>query len=193
MIGWNFPLYEGGPEIGINDPGIETYKNDPLAYLAREICQNSLDARDPETKKPVHLQFAVERIDRSEFPGLKELKNAVQACLNYWEKRSERAKKLLQTAINTLHKDKITFLKISDFNTTGLLGAEKEPPSDWHNLVKSVGVSDKISTEGGSFGIGKYAPFACSDLRTAFYSTFDLTALEAFQGAARLVSRTLSL
>jgi hypothetical protein len=34
-------------------------------------------------------------------------------------------------------------------------------------------VSDKAGSSGGSFGIGKSAPFACSDLRTVFYATQD--------------------
>ncbi len=40
----------------------------------------------------------------------------------------------------------------------------------------------------GSFGIGKAAPFACSDIRTLFYATKDINGLSAFQGIAKLVS-----
>ena len=42
----------------------------------------------------------------------------------------------------------------------------------WHRLVKMTGQSAKNSnTAGGSYGIGKHAPFAVSGLRTIFYST----------------------
>lgn len=84
--------------------------------------------------------------------------------------------------------NQIPVLRISDFNTTGLTGSDKEYNTPWQNLVKASGVSDKDGASGGSFGIGKSAPFACSDLRTVFYSTLDINGLKAFQGVARLVS-----
>ncbi|UUZ92340.1 hypothetical protein LJK87_44330 [Paenibacillus sp. P25] len=83
----------------------------------------------------------------------------------------------------------IPFLKISDYNTTGLTGVNEGQRGGWHNLIKSVGSSDKDSHSGGSFGIGKHAPFACSDLRTVFYGTKEAdTGAEAFQGVAKLVT-----
>lgn len=55
--------------------------------------------------------------------------------------------------------------------------------------MKRVGASDKPATDGGSRGIGKAAPFACSYLRTVFYATknSDEENREAFQSVARLV------
>jgi hypothetical protein len=58
----------------------------------------------------------------------------------------------------------------------------------WFNLVKSRGASSKFLGEGGSFGIGKGAPFAASDLRTLFYFSKNRQALPIFQGIAELVS-----
>src|SRR5690606_18081991 len=46
----------------------------------------------------------------------------------------------------------------------------------------------KNSTSGGSFGIGKHAPFACSNLRTVFYGTLDTEGKVAFQGVAKLIT-----
>ena len=79
-------------------------------------------------------------------------------------------------------------LRISDFNTIGLTGSAQDYNTPWQNLVKSSGVSDKGDGSGGSFGIGKSAPFACSSLRTVFYATRDKEGTEASQGIARLVS-----
>lgn len=93
----------------------------------------------------------------------------------------EQAKKVSEST-------KISLLRISDFNTTGLTGSDQEYNTPWQNLVKASGVSDKAGSSGGSFGIGKSAPFACSDLRTVFYATQDKNGLKAFQGIARLVS-----
>ena len=54
--------------------------------------------------------------------------------------------------------------------------------------VKSSGVSQKGGSSGGSYGIGKSAPFACTDLRTIYYSTLDINGLRASQGVTRLVT-----
>jgi hypothetical protein len=96
--------------------------------------------------------------------------------------------KFAQTAIDVLHDKTIRFLRVSDYNTKGLLGSDKIKDSDWCDLVKASGSSDKNELAGGSFGIGKFAPFVCSDLRTVFYATKDIEGLQATQGISRLVS-----
>src|SRR5580658_8121457 len=55
-IGWNFPANDDGQENGLNDPGIETFKDHPLSSLAREVLQNSSDAADG-SNKPVQVHF----------------------------------------------------------------------------------------------------------------------------------------
>ena len=55
-IGWRFPQTGGGVEAGIHDAGIVTFDGAPLSSLAREIIQNSLDARD-DPGQPVHITF----------------------------------------------------------------------------------------------------------------------------------------
>src|SRR5690606_13417741 len=73
-------------------------------------------------------------------------------------------------------------------NATGLSGEDSERDSAWFNLVKSVGSTTKDDDQGGSFGIGKGAPFAASTLRTCFYSTLNERGQNVFQGVAQLVS-----
>ena len=87
-----------------------------------------------------------------------------------------------------MNAEKIPFLRISDYNTTGLCGSDGEYNTPWCNLTKSSGASDKAGTSGGSFGIGKYAPFACSSFRTVFYSTLDKDGKSAYQGISRITS-----
>ena len=109
--------------------------------------------------------------------------------MEYWnDGNNQKTTRFFDKAIDVFNQDFIDVLCISDFNTTGLTGSDKDYNSAWQNLVKSSGVSNKGGTSGGSFGIGKSAPFACSDLRTVFYSTIDNQGLKAFQGIARLVS-----
>ncbi|OWR33161.1 hypothetical protein CDO73_01260 [Saccharibacillus sp. O23] len=189
MIGWNFPSNNYGQITGLNDAGIETFRGNPWDSLAREINQNSCDARIPDSIEPVRVEFEVMNIPSSDFPAKEAYIKMLQESLKYW---SDNAKTVafFKNAVDVMNAEEIKFLKISDYNTTGLTGANQGRQGGWHNLIKSVGSSNKDSKAGGSFGIGKHAPFACSDLRTVFYSTMDTDGVEAFQGVAKLVTHS---
>jgi hypothetical protein len=186
--GWSFPGNDDGQVNGLNDPGIETFKDNPLTSLARELLQNSSDAADASSQRPVEVHIQRLEIPSSEFPGLADFKKSLQACSEFW-KSSKSTLTFFKNALDVLAQPTLPILKISDFNTTGLVvGANGDRTSDWFKLTKSVGASDKNAGKLGSFGIGKHAPFACSDLRTVFYGTKDHTGATAFQGVAKLVS-----
>ena len=53
---WRFPSNNNGQILGISDSGVETFKGTPIKSLAREICQNSIDARC-NSDKPVEVEF----------------------------------------------------------------------------------------------------------------------------------------
>jgi hypothetical protein len=185
--GWMFPANDDGQESGLNDPGIETFKDHPLKSLARECLQNSSDAAD-NSGKPVEVHFQKLEIPSSEFPGCVEFKKILQSCASF-SKSSKQTVQFFERALEVLTQEKLHILRISDFNTTGLVVGERDDrSSDWFKLTKSVGVSDKNAGKLGSFGIGKHAPFACSDLRTVFYGTKDKNGATAFQGVSKLVS-----
>ncbi|WP_027127958.1 hypothetical protein [Fusobacterium perfoetens] len=185
-IGWNFPSNNYGKITGISEAGIETFKGNLYGSLAREICQNSLDARLDLTK-PVLVEFKLDEIDIKKEPRIYELEEIFEKCKKYWID-NKKTMTFLSKIDKIFLSSKIRVLRISDYNTTGLTGANLERNSCWQNLVKASGVSDKGGNSGGSFGIGKSAPFACSDLRTIFYSTIDKDGIEASQGVANLVS-----
>lgn len=187
-IGWNFPSNNYGTLTGIGEAGIETFRGSPYKSLTREICQNSLDAR-LDNNKPVVVEFSHSMISTSEAPGYDQLKSDIKLCSDFWtEQNNKKTVDFFKKALTVIGSDKISLLRISDFNTTGLTGSDKEYSTPWQNLVKAAGVSDKSGASGGSYGIGKSAPFACSYLRTVFYATHDKDGLDAFQGIARLVS-----
>ena len=187
-IDWSFPSNNYGTLNGIGEAGIETFKGSPYRSLAREICQNSLDAR-LDTNKPVMVEFSQIMVNTTDVPRFSVLKDALNSCHDFWkEQNSRKTVDFFKRALEIASSSQIPVLRISDFNTTGLTGSDKEFNTPWQNLVKASGVSDKGGASGGSFGIGKSAPFACSDLRTVFYSTLDINGLKAFQGVARLVS-----
>lgn len=133
--------------------------------------------------------FSLSSINSREIPRFEELKEALSRCLSFWkEQGNEKTIAFFKEATTIAAQSSLDLLRISDFNTTGLTGSDKEYSSPWQDLVKASGVSSKGGSSGGSFGIGKSAPFACSKLRTVFYATKDIDHMEAFQGIARLVS-----
>ncbi len=186
MIKWRFPSNDYGEVKGINDTGVAMFRGTPLKSLAREICQNSLDAG---IKFPVRIEFNLFRIKSDNIPGKDVLSDAFDRCLEYWKDlKAITTKEHFVNAKEIINSDECNILRISDFNTCGLTGSRSSKNTNWTNLTKSSGSSDKNGTAGGSFGIGKFAPFACSDCSTLFYSTLDSECKEAYQGVSRLVT-----
>lgn len=188
-IQWRFPSNNDGENRGFNDSGIEHFKDHIISSLAREICQNSLDAVNDE-KKCVNVEFSLFEIPTEEIPGKDDLKDAFIRLQDYWQDMSDlKGKNICERAMYTLNQKTCKVLRISDFNTTGLTGiGGKDRLSAWYNLVKFTGASDKAGDAGGSKGIGKYSSFACSDLRTVFYSTINKDSETAYQGVSRLAT-----
>ena len=188
MANWIFPLNNFGQINGIADSGVETFRGTPIKSLAREICQNSLDAK-LQNDQPVKVVFSTFQVATIQVPGIDDLKGAFVKALDFWRlQSSDKAKKFFNEAIGASNQPTITCLRISDFNTTGLTGSDAAYNSPWCNLIKSTGASDKSESSGGSFGIGKFAPYACSSFRTVFYSTCDKDGHAAYQGVSRLTS-----
>jgi len=182
---------EAGEKEGLGDAGIETFRDSPYASCAREAGQNS---RDAAMKNPVRIIFNVLELDRNSFPSCDLLEEALEACLQ--EATREREKEFFDNALDVIRKEHIPVLEIADYNTKGLVGPPDQEGTPFNALVKSSGVSDKDKDDsGGSFGIGKNASFAVSDLRTIFYTTKwrdPDTSEECFaaQGKVKLVSHT---
>lgn len=60
---------------------MEMFKKDPVSSLAREICQNSIDAAFGE--KPVRVEFSLFQVMRKEIPGIDDLASQIDACYEY--------------------------------------------------------------------------------------------------------------
>ena len=186
MASWYYPTNDHGENKGINDSGVALFRGTPLKSLAREICQNSLDAAEAES---IRVEFRAFSVPTSSLPGCSVMKDTFERCTYFWgHQKAKTTKEFFANAIDKISADRINMLRISDFQTSGLMGSKEELNTDWTNLTKSSGVSDKSGTAGGSFGIGKFAPFACSDFSMVFYSTFDKEGVKASQGVSRLVT-----
>lgn len=158
-IGFEFPVDSSDQWDGFNDPGIEHFAGNRLQHLGRELAQNTLDAR---TSSPAKIVFKQRRVPISSLPGAAQLTEAVERCAAAAKlDDSDKAKKFFVDAKQLLSGKDIGILQIRDSNTTGLKGPCKngEP---FFALLKATGQSRKVGTATGSYGIGKFAPFATS-------------------------------
>lgn len=183
---WRFPNNNYTEGRGLDTPDMETFRKDPVASLAREICQNSLDATNGNY--PVRVEFQLFSINRDQVPGINELTEQIKKCYEY-KKDSPKEGKALAFLKESIEKPEITCLRISDFNTKGVEGAStKSKDTPFYKLTKGTGESDKSGPSGGSKGIGKFASFVASSTNTVFYSTKAIDGTNAFIGISKLRS-----
>lgn len=180
---------------GINDGNIETYKNNPMLSLTKEELQNSTDnaSKNPDgTLKKVIVEFndfvlnPKEGLAFFDYPKMVEVFSKERKFWKNYMENDTKPVDFFDNGLFVLHSEAIRCMRISDFNTTGLTGVNSSKSSPWNNLVINKGVSDKLGNKGGSFGIGKDAAFASSQLRTVFYSTFNEEGVKAFEGVIKL-------
>lgn len=193
-IKWVFARNDGGRENGFHDAGVETFKGNFDRYLARELIQNSLDARHDQNK-PVQVVVEPLTLKRNEIPDMPGLKVTLERCEEYWQKQWKKQAKtrtFFENAVVLASGKTIEALRIGDYNTTGVRGSDTDRDNNWYNLIRCAGASSKNTDEGGSFGIGKNAPFAASQMRTVLYSTHNKDKEYVFQGVATLVTHMLA-
>jgi hypothetical protein len=184
---WSFASTEGGQEDGINNPLLEHFIGDINYYLAREVIQNSLDARK-NLDTPVKVDFSLNNLAINNFPDIQEFKNILKKCERYWPNEDEETQSFISNGLNLLNQNYIKVLKISDYNTVGLDGSDSDVGETWYKLTKSTGSSSKKKGQGGSKGIGKGAPLAASQIRTVIYSSIsDKDGRSRFKGLTELV------
>ena len=193
---WNFPSVKTIGIEGLNNVG-EVFKDDRLASLAKEICQNSLDTRFDDDygkyckkEEKITIEFEEFYIKPKSIPDFKGYCSFIEEEYKFnsgYYKNDKTVPEYYKNAMDILNKDLIKCLRISDFNTTGLKGAKSESSeSNWSNLTKNSGVSDKVAGSAGSKGEGKFTSFVCSDLSTVFYSTLAIDGNKAYTGICRL-------
>lgn len=188
MKSWRFISNQNSTIVGINDAGIETFTANMNRSLIREMIQNSLDAALPEGDGKVSVEFMSFDMPRESVPDVDNLLDSMKKCISSNAGEPD-ALKFFQEAERILEQPVVKVLRISDHNTVGLEGSDTcEKGTNWSRLVKESGSSNKGQNSGGSFGIGKSAAFACSNLRTVFYSSIDSNGLKSNFGVARLVS-----
>ena len=183
---WRSPNNDYGPEIGLDNGDVETFKKEPEESLARETGQNSIDAS--YNSLVVRIEYHLFEVDRTDIPGMDELSSMIEDCYEYKKDLPKEAvplKKMVDRSNDT----KIKCLRVSDFFTTGLEGvASYDSEKAFYLLTKGSGVSYKGSGSGGSKGIGKYAAFVNSNVNTVFYYTYNKDEERGYIGVSKLRS-----
>lgn len=189
QIKWRFPRGNYSKKRGISSSEFETFKKDPFKSLAREILQNSIDAIDSD-EEPVRVEFNEFEVNREDVPGIDDFEKELDNCLSSW-KGDSNCEVVYQTMLEEIRKDRIRCLRISDFNTTGLKGIERNSieNNQFLALTKGTGISKKKpGISGGSKGVGKYAAYGTSRFSLIFYSTKTIEGHKGSIGVAELVS-----
>ncbi len=197
---WNFPVSNRTLNLGLAGSGTDQFSNEPLNNLAREIIQNSLDARK-DFNSPVVVEFHSFSTPITDFPGYETFGDHIMKLYNQYrnnDKADEKEKAFITNIVSILKSPKIAWLRISDYNTTGLYGSSdpSNQNTPWFAFIKGAGKNQKDSFSGGSRGLGKNAIFVNSMVRTMFVSTHTLNKdnnkeENVYTGIAKLLSLTL--
>lgn len=169
---WRFPAAHHGVRKGISSGDAEAFRKFPYQAFAREILQNSIDARFSD-EEPTRVEFSSFEIKKAGIPGIVDLEAQVRRCREYFGYKQDYVD-VYEKILSVLHEDKIKCLRVSDYNTTGLVGVDSSSleGNKFNALTKGTGLSEKNgSVSGGSKGVGKNAAFLMSKIKTVFYST----------------------
>ena len=192
---WKFQINVSGETQGWNDNGIQTFRQNILKSLAREIIQNSIDARQ-DNGKPVKVEFRLEKLSRIAIPGVDELQHRLESIINGdGQKEGEAHISEIEEAYDCISKSALNVLIVSDSNTVGMPYHGEDTSSPLFRYIKATGSSGGSQARAGSHGLGKAAPLATSPLRTIYVSTLwdDSGVIKHhYQGRTRLMSLTTS-
>ena len=193
---WNFPvLPENISDSGYNNSMTENFKKQPYASLVRESIQNSLDAA-LLPNEPVEMVFEVKTVEKNNIESFLTIGQHIFAAREYYKEKKD-AQNIYTPMIDYIKdintgKQKFHYIRVSDYNTTGMTYKAQDQNNGFYAFVRSAGVSDKSdASKGGSFGFGKAAYFYLSQMRALLVSTLDIEEQYFFEGVSSLCTHRL--
>lgn len=184
---WHFAPSSGGQDQGPNEAMSELFKKDPFESLVRESIQNSLDAVYDKSL-PVHVHFRWRKMNGNSYEGLFGLRKHFQECIDFWKSDAAKDKFLpMMSFIDESFIDGMSYLEVSDSNTTGMDYVPHDRSCPFYSFVRSAGNSSKAqNTAGGSYGFGKAAYFNVSRVRSVLVSTQTPAGKTFFEGVSSI-------
>ncbi|WOO86493.1 hypothetical protein RZE82_05110 [Mollicutes bacterium LVI A0039] len=192
-MGWNFAKTEDYTVSGANVQAFETFGVD--GSIIREIIQNSLDAKRDECSH-VKIEIIISKRKTSDFPDREKLLDTLKACRSVFEDSDTKSTRKIDKMITSISGFEHYVVTFKDLNTTGLLGGldrMKDQKTNLFQLIYGDGTTNKNTekSSGGSFGIGKNAPFTRSSIKSIFYDTFNTDNASHIVGKSILTSHQL--
>ena len=106
---WYFPTNLGGQEEGFENQGINQFMMSPCGKLAREIIQNSYDARLKKENNKVQVKFELLNLPKNKIPDLENVEKRIEASAEYFPDNA-RLKKFKDASKNVFNNDIISVL-----------------------------------------------------------------------------------
>lgn len=156
-------------DVGLANNDIDGFLKSLAQSVSRESTQNS---NDEALARPVKVSFDLISVPTSEIPNIHDYREVLQSCLAEAQNSNDRkANEFFTNALKVIAKPEVPVFLISDSGTGGA-GGSFSKGQKFYTLAISEGRTDKDNVySAGSFGIGKNAAFAGSEMRLVFYST----------------------
>ncbi len=189
---WEFAKTEDRTLFGGSVMALESFNED--GSIVREIIQNSLDAKREECDY-VKVEIEISKQKTDLFPDKEGIEETIEACKSRFDYGTKDLN-LLNDISESLENDEHYIVTFRDVNTRGLIGglSDEDLETDLFQLIYADGTTNKNAKEnsGGSFGIGKNAPFTRAGVRTIFYETRNIESNEYKIGKSLLVSHKIN-
>lgn len=176
---------------------LEKFYNIGIEGLVRENIQNSLDAKIPESDLPVEVIIETGIIKDEDVPGMEEVRKHITSLKG----ENEYTNETIAHMQKEMQKTEVPYLSFEDCNTKGLTGAEHgeavQEGDTWGVYAYKKGVhfveEDRNieNVRGGSYGVGKIACNAASDIYMMIFSNCDQEGKKHIGGTIQLIEHNL--
>jgi len=190
---WNFR--QGGDTESPQNAAIKEFSKHIFESIVREAIQNSLDNPLPTSTEPVKVTFEFGEIEKMQIPSYDDLLSRYNATKLFWQ--NDKSYKPIFDAIDDRLNDfsnNIPYLKISDYNTTGMNLTPKSNENirltSYYAFTRGNNTVKSNAQAGGSEGQGKATFYAASALRTLFIHTVSESG-SIYEGLTRLATHTI--
>lgn len=183
---WHFEKQpQAAQDIGPNNAAEAYFADTPYPSLIRESIQNSLDVVKDKSQ-PVRMKFEFGKLRTKSFDNFYKLREHIAGAYKLYGKKAEQYKTMLERFDMTYNNQNVIYyIKVSDFNTTGM--DYKPDDSPFYAFLRALGYNVKTDdAAGGSYGFGHSAFFVMSPIHTILVSTMTDAGKTYFEGAANL-------
>lgn len=166
--------------------------------LVRENIQNSLDGKLPGSEGPVEVIIETGEMDAKDVPGLEEIKKHISSLKG----GNDYTHNTIHHMQEAMKKSRVGYITFEDRNTKGLSGAkygqDGGEEDTWGIYAYQRGVhyyekdSDFEDMRGGSYGVGKLASNAASELNLMFFANCDEFGNKNIGGTVQLIEHELN-